>query len=62
LKFKEVIRIIKEDGWYYVRQTGSHRQYHHKVKKGTVTIAGRPNDEVHPKTLKSILNQAQIKK
>lgn len=60
MKFKEVIRIINDDGWYFVRQVGSHHQYHHKNKKGTVTIAGKPNDDIHPKTLKSILKQAQI--
>lgn len=54
MKFKEVIRIINNDGWYFVRQVGSHQQFHHKSKKGTVTVAGKPKDEVHPKTLKSI--------
>lgn len=52
--------MIKLDGWYLVRQVGSHQQYHHPSKNGTVTIAGKANDEVHPKTLKSILIQAQI--
>ncbi|MBK6773455.1 MAG: type II toxin-antitoxin system HicA family toxin [Ignavibacteria bacterium] len=54
MKFKEVIKIIKEDGWYFVRQIGSHQQYHHEIKKGTVTVAGKSNDDIHPKTLKSI--------
>jgi len=39
---------------------GSHRQYKHPFKSGRVTIAGHPSDEVHPKTLRSILKQAQI--
>jgi predicted RNA binding protein YcfA (HicA-like mRNA interferase family) len=60
MKFKEIIGMIKLDGWYLVRQVGSHQQYHHSSKKGTVTIAGNANDDVHPKTLKSILKQAQI--
>ena len=60
MKYKEIIRMIKLDGWYVVRQVGSHQQYHHSSKKGTVTIAGKANDEVHPKTLKSIFIQAQI--
>lgn len=62
MKFKEVIRIIKEDGWFFVRQIGSHQQYHHKIKKGTVTVAGKSSDDIHPKTLNSILKQAQIRK
>ncbi len=60
MKFKDVIKMIKKDGWFFVRQVGSHQQYHHVRKKGTVTIAGKLNDDVHPKTLKSILFQAQI--
>jgi len=45
-----------------VRTTGSHRQFHHPVKPGTVTIAGNPATEVPPKTLASVLRQAQIRR
>ncbi|MBK9334327.1 MAG: type II toxin-antitoxin system HicA family toxin [Ignavibacteria bacterium] len=38
MKFKEIIKIIKIDGWYQVRQVGSHQQYHHFDKISTVTI------------------------
>jgi predicted RNA binding protein YcfA (HicA-like mRNA interferase family) len=41
---------------------GSHRQYKHPEKPGRVTIAGHPNDDVHPKTLNSIFKQAQIRR
>lgn len=37
---REAIHLIEEDGWVLVRQKGSHRQYHHPAKPGTVTIAG----------------------
>lgn len=30
---------IEADGWYFVRQKGSHKQYAHPTKKGTVTIS-----------------------
>lgn len=33
--------MLKDDGWYMVRQTGSHRQFHHPTKPGTVTVAGK---------------------
>ena len=33
-----MIKILEADGWYFVRQKGSHRQYKHPTKKGTVTI------------------------
>jgi predicted RNA binding protein YcfA (HicA-like mRNA interferase family) len=60
VKVREIIRIIQDDGWFIVRQKGSHRQFHHSDKPGTVTVAGKPGDDLHPKTAASILKQAQI--
>jgi predicted RNA binding protein YcfA (HicA-like mRNA interferase family) len=37
---------------------GSHRQYKHPIKKGKVTLAGKPSKDVPIGTLKSILQQA----
>ncbi|MCY3861445.1 MAG: type II toxin-antitoxin system HicA family toxin [bacterium] len=39
----------------------SHRQYHHPTKPGTVTIAGKPSDDLAPWVLSSILKQAGLK-
>lgn len=60
MKVKEVIKLVENDGWFLVRTKGSHRQYHHKIKKGTVTIAGKPSVDMNPKTLKSIFKQAGL--
>jgi predicted RNA binding protein YcfA (HicA-like mRNA interferase family) len=60
VKIKEIIRIIEDDGWYYSRQTGSHRQFKHPVKKGTVTVAGKPSDDLDKGTQRSILKQAGV--
>jgi len=57
-----VIRLIEKDGWYLVRQKGSHRQFKHPTKPGRVTIAGNSNDDLAPGTLNSIFKQAQLKK
>lgn len=57
---REMIRRVELDGWGRVRQTGSHRQYQHPRKPGTVTIAGKPSTELPPKTARSILRQAQL--
>lgn len=57
---REAIELIEEDGWVLVRQKGSHRQYHHPSKPGTVTIAGKPSLDLDPKTEKSILRQAGL--
>ena len=44
-----------------VRMRGSHRQYRHPEKSGTVTVAGKPSADIPPGTLASILKQAGLK-
>jgi len=61
LKVREVIRLIERDGWYAVRVTGSHRQFHHPRKPGTVTISGNAGVDMPKGTLKSVLRQAGLK-
>jgi predicted RNA binding protein YcfA (HicA-like mRNA interferase family) len=62
MKVRDIIKLVEMDGWYLVKIVGSHRQYQHREKSGRVTIAGHPNDDVHPKTLASIFKQAQLRK
>lgn len=61
-RVQELMARLEADGWFQVRQKGSHRQYHHGAKAGTVTVAGKPSVEVPPGTLNSILMQAGLKK
>ncbi len=60
MKVKEVIKLIEHDGWFLKETKGGHRQYKHNFKGGRVTVPGKMNDDLHPKTLKSILKQAKI--
>ncbi len=54
--------MIEDDGWFEVRQRGSHRAYKHNTKSGIVTIAyHRMSDEVPRGTLNSIFKQAGLK-
>lgn len=62
MKVRDLIKLIEADGWYLVKTVGSHRQYKHIEKPGRVTIAGHPNDDIHPKTLASVFKQAQLRK
>ena len=62
MKVKELIDLLESDGWILVRTKGSHRQFHHLTKKGTVTVAGKPIVDVPPGTLNSALKQAGLKK
>jgi predicted RNA binding protein YcfA (HicA-like mRNA interferase family) len=61
MKVREVLKLLKDDGWNIVVTRGSHRQLKHAVKVGRVTVAGKPNDELKPGTLNSILKQAGLK-
>lgn len=60
MKPKELIKNITNDGWFEVRQRGSHKQFKHKTKQGTVTIPYH-NKDLDIKTLNSILKQAGLK-
>ena len=58
---REAIKIVKRDGWYFVRMKGSHRHFHHPTKGGTVTIAGPPKRDLPKKTWRDIQHQAGLK-
>lgn len=61
LKVRDIVKLVEADGWNLDRTRGSHRQFKHPVKGGVVTIPGKPNDDLAPGTLNSILKQAQLK-
>lgn len=57
---KEVIKLLKADGWTEVRSRGSHIQLKHPSKKGLVTVPMHSGD-IPRGTLNSILKQAGLK-
>lgn len=60
MKFREIERIVLEDGWRYKNTAGSHHHYIHPEKPGKVTIPFKVGD-LPPKTISSILKQAGLK-
>ena len=56
---REVIKMLKADGWYEVNVEGSHHQYKHPTKPGKVTIPEHGGD-LNPDTIKSIMTQAGL--
>ena len=61
-KVKEIVDMIVADGWFLVRQKGSHKHYKHSTKKGTVTVPDHgKNDELDHFLVDSILKQAGLK-
>jgi len=61
VKVRDAIKLIESDGWYLDRTRGSHRQFKHPTKRGLVTIAGKPGDDLASGTTSSILKQAGLK-
>ncbi len=55
------LRMIEAEGWYLDRTRGSHRQYRHAVRRGVVTVPGKPGDDLAPGTQNSILKQSGLK-
>lgn len=56
----DAIEMVEKDGWFQVRQSGSHRQFHHPTKKGTVTIAGNVTKMLDHWVVRSIKDQAGL--
>jgi predicted RNA binding protein YcfA (HicA-like mRNA interferase family) len=57
---REVIRRLKNNGWFEVAQSGSHKQFKHPVKPGRVTVV-YPQRDVPVGTLRSIEKQSGLK-
>ena len=61
MKVRELLEWLADDGWYLARTRGSHRQFRHPTKPGSVTVAGKTGSDLAPGTLNSILKQAGLK-
>ena len=61
MKVRELIKLLEEDGWYQARMKGSHRQFKHDDKSGTVTVSGKASADIPKGTLNSVLKQAGLK-
>ena len=59
-KVRDAIRLIERDGWRLARTRGSHRQYRHPDKPGTVTVPGHPGSDLSPGLWHNILRQARL--
>lgn len=56
---REVISILKENGWVEIKCVGDHHQFKHPLKTGKVTIP-HPVKDIPLRTLKSISNQSGV--
>ncbi|MDA1314603.1 MAG: type II toxin-antitoxin system HicA family toxin [Acidobacteria bacterium] len=62
MKVRDLVRLLEENGWRLVRTRGSHRQFKHRDKPATITVAGKAGVDLPPGTLNTILKQTGLKK
>ena len=59
MQSRQIIKQLREDGWYLVHVVGSHHQYKHPTKPGKVTVP-HPKKDLPASTVRSILRQAGL--
>lgn len=57
---KDILILLRKDGWYEINQRGSHLNLRHPYKEGKVTVPIHSGD-LPRGTLNSILKQAGLK-
>lgn len=61
MRVKDVISLLKENGWRFVRMRGDHRIYYRKGARRPIVIPGNLNDDLKEGTLNSVLREAGLK-
>ena len=56
---REMLKMLKADGWYEVNCVGDHHQFKYPSKPGRVTVT-HPRKDIPTETLKSIAQQSGI--
>ena len=57
---REIIRLLRADGWEFIIAVGSHHHFKHPTKKGKVSVP-HPENNLPPGTLKSIERQSGLR-
>jgi predicted RNA binding protein YcfA (HicA-like mRNA interferase family) len=61
MKYSELFKLLKNNGWFEVRQSGSHIIMKHPEKLKQITVPFHAGKEVKKGLLKAILKQSDIK-
>ena len=61
MKCDELLKILKKDGWYEVRQKGSHKILKKQGKDETIVFPYHRGKEIPTGTCHRILKQAGLK-
>ena len=60
MKAKEIEKLVMNNGWYEIRQQGSHRIYKHAEIQGIVVIPFHGSKDLPKGTERSILKKAGL--
>ena len=61
MKSSELIRLLEKDGWYIVRQSGSHMIMRHPIKRGQLVVPNHGSAEVGKGLEQKIRKDAGLK-
>jgi predicted RNA binding protein YcfA (HicA-like mRNA interferase family) len=61
MKSSELVRLLKQDGWYVVRQSGSHMILRHTIKRGQIVCPSHSSQEVGKGLEQKIKKDAGLK-
>lgn len=61
MRYAELLRILKKDGWELHRNGANHDLYRHPTKAGQIPIPRHQSKEVKDGTLARILKDAGLK-
>ncbi|MDO9256167.1 MAG: type II toxin-antitoxin system HicA family toxin [Bacteroidales bacterium] len=61
MKYSELFRLLTKDGWFIIRQSGSHVIMKHADKPEQLTVPNHNSKEVKKGLLTALLKQAEIK-
>ena len=59
--YSELLKLLKKNGWFEVRQKSSHIILRHPIKLERLTVPNHSSKEVKKGLLKAILKQANVK-
>ena len=61
MKSTELFRLLIKDGWFEIRQSGSHKIMEHPKKGGQLIVPFHGSKEVEKGLLNALLKKAEIK-
>ena len=61
MKYSELFKLLKQDGWFEIRQTGSHVIMKHPTKQEQLTVPNHGSMEAKKGICSALIKQAGIK-